>query len=149
MYSQCPVDQPLLDGSGTLRQPSGNPDLEKLSRNVKKFLCKAVSHHESPATEQPTKNWQSTINILVRFTQGMDGNGGMGLSSTIIMDHSLIPYEAPVSPFWFLFLKEFHKTLNTAYSQLVRFWVGKTMKTRSTRSTCRDAHEGEISDIWM
>ena len=29
--------------------------------------------------------------------QGMDGNGGMGLSLIIIMDHSLILYSAPVS----------------------------------------------------
>ena len=27
-----------------------------------------------------------------REWMGMDGNGGMGLSLTIIMDHSLIPY---------------------------------------------------------
>ena len=32
------------------------------------------------------------IGLLVRFTQGTDGNGGMGLSLMITMDHSLLPY---------------------------------------------------------
>ena len=28
---------------------------------------------------------------------GMDGNGGMGLSLIVVVDHSLIPYQAQVS----------------------------------------------------
>jgi hypothetical protein len=29
----------------------------------------------------------------------MDGNGGMGLLLIVIVDHSLIPYQAPVSQY--------------------------------------------------
>ena len=35
--------------------------------------------------------------LLTGALQGMDGNWGMGLSLTMIMGHSLIPYYAPVS----------------------------------------------------